>query len=99
MEQEVSRFQERMAQLIGAAALLRLALCKQRPPWGGIALFGMGILLIRAGLDRLRSTEPREYRQVRLEPQPDFVAQSSMESFPASDPPAWVLGESLAVRE
>jgi hypothetical protein len=87
MEHELSSFQERIVLLMSAAVLLRLALWKRRPPWGGIALFGMGALLIRAGLARLGSPEPREYQPMRSEPQPDVVTEGSVESFPASDPP------------
>jgi hypothetical protein len=85
MEHELSSFQERIVLLMSAAVLLRLALWKRRPTWGGIVLFGMGALLIRAGLDRLGSPEPHEYRPLRAEPQPDIVAEGSMETFPAGD--------------
>jgi hypothetical protein len=87
MEHELSSFQERSVLLMSAAALLRLALWKRQPPWGGIVLFGVGALLIRAGLDRLGSPEPREYRPMRSEPQPNVMTEGSMESLPASDLP------------
>jgi len=89
MAQDVSRFQERLALAMGAAALARLAFGK-RPTWDGIMAFGMGGLLIRAGIAWLRSDSrtQAEDRPLRYEPPFDIVSEDSEESFPASDPPA-----------
>ena len=92
MQQAVSRFQEQIALLFGAATLLGLTFGKRRPRWGGIMLFGMGGLLLRSGLGWLRSQKPGEDSPRRSQPPLDIVTEYSEESFPASDPPAWVLG-------
>jgi hypothetical protein len=92
MEQPVSRFQERVALLLGAGTLLSLVLGKRRPRLGGIILFGMGGLLLRAGTEWLRSRKPVEDAPVQYQPPFDIVTEDSEESFPASDPPAWALG-------
>ena len=54
-DQEVSRFQERVALFIGSGALLGMAVRKQRPYWAGVTLFAMGAILLRAGAGWLRS--------------------------------------------
>jgi hypothetical protein len=94
MTQNVSRFQERLALMMGAAALVRLVFGKRRPHWSGIVMFGMGGLLLLAGVNWLRSnrrTQPED-RPLRYEPLFDIVAEDSEESFPASDPPAFAMG-------
>ena len=92
MEQKLSRFQEQIALLLGAGTLLGLAFGKRRPSWGGIMLFGIGSLLLRSGLDWLRSSKLEEKRHSRLEYSFDIVTENSEESFPASDPPSFALG-------
>jgi hypothetical protein len=92
MEQQLSRFQEQIALLLGAGTLLGLAFGKKRPFWGGIALFGMGSLLLRSGLGWLGSSKLEEKRPRRPEYSFDIVAENSEESFPASDPPSFALG-------
>jgi hypothetical protein len=91
MEKEVSRFQERVALIVGAGTLLSLALGKRRPRWGGIVAFGMGGLLLQAAVGWLRSHKRSEDRPQRPEPPFDVVTEGSEESFPASDSPAWAM--------
>jgi len=92
MAHEVSRFQERTVLILGAAALARLAIGRRRPTWGGIMAFGMGGLLLRAGMEWLHANTRRQDRPLRYEPPFDIVTEDSQESFPASDPPAFALG-------
>jgi hypothetical protein len=60
MEQQLSRFQEQIALLLGAGTLFGLAFRKKRPFWGGVALFGVGSLLLRSGLGWLGSSKLEE---------------------------------------
>jgi len=54
MQNEVSRFQDRLALIASAATLLALSVGRRRPEGGGIALFALGGLLAIAGLGWLR---------------------------------------------
>jgi hypothetical protein len=92
MEQQLTRFQEQVALLLGAGTLAALAFGKRRPFWGGIVLFGMGGAMVRSGLGWLESQRPRQTPASRPESRFDLVTEESEESFPASDPPSWVLG-------
>ena len=92
MEQQLSRFQEQTALVLGAGTLLGLAFGKRRPSWGGIMLFGMGSLFLRAGLGWLRSVKPNEKQSSAPKYSFDIVAENSEESFPASDPPSFAFG-------
>jgi hypothetical protein len=92
MEQQLSRFQEQIALLLGAGTLLGLTFGKRRPLWGGIMLFGMGSLLLRSGLGWLRSSKPVQGGPSVPKYSFDIVTETSEESFPASDPPSFALG-------
>jgi hypothetical protein len=54
MQNEVSRFQDRLAFVTGAATLLALSVRRRRPETGGIVLFALGGFLLAAGVDWLR---------------------------------------------
>ena len=78
--------------MLGGATLIRLAFGKRHPAWSGIMLFGMGGLLLHAGLDRLRSPKSVEYLAKPSKLPFDIVTEDSEESFPASDPPSFAMG-------
>ena len=88
MQQHVSRFQEQVALFLGAGVLVGLGIGRRRPGWGGIALAGMGALLLRGGLEWLRKRP--DFTDAEITPTDFDVVED--ESFPASDPPSWVLG-------
>jgi hypothetical protein len=55
-----SRFQERLALLLGGGMLLGFGLRKKSPPWEGIALLAAGCLLVRGSVGLLSLHSERQ---------------------------------------
>ncbi len=62
----ISRFQERLALLVGGGMLLGLGIRKQSPPWEGVALFAAGCLLMRGSMSLLLMQADRDKQARRL---------------------------------
>jgi len=91
MQQHISRFQEQVALFLGAGLLVGLGIGRRRPGWGGIALAGVGAFIVRGALVWLRAKSALTNDEI-TPTDFDAVEVESEESFPASDPPSWVLG-------
>ena len=84
MTSNLSRFETRLALWVSGGTLLTLGIRNRLTPVSGFVLFVLGGLLLRAGARRLRPGKSSS--------ESDPVNESSNESFPASDAPAWVYG-------
>jgi hypothetical protein len=81
--------------LLGGAALVAMGVLRRRAPAVGLIMAAVGALLVRSGVTWLSvpaNPTNGQTRRKALSGESDVVDECMVDSFPASDPPSWVLG-------